>query len=106
MGGHVPEDKHAAAAGAGIDSEMYLRDGAPYATVCLVVMKDGRIGIGIYRPNLDGFPSSQSSYDTFAKADALDNLHKRPQPAGDPPAAVPEEPDDDLQASLGQKAHE
>jgi hypothetical protein len=32
-----------------IDTEMYLRDGFPRATVCKVQLKDGRIGIGIFR---------------------------------------------------------
>lgn len=88
-----------------IDTEMYLRDGAPYATVCKVQMKDGRIGIGLARSVPSTLLMSQSSHDALALSNALANLHERPQPAGDPPAA-PEEPDVDLQASLGQKAHE
>jgi hypothetical protein len=49
-----------------IDTELYLRDGAPHATVCKVQMKDGRIGIGVCRPDLSGLPSSQSAYDALA----------------------------------------
>lgn len=105
MGRNVPDDKHAAASG-GIDTEMYLRDGAPHATVCKVQMKDGRIGIGLTRSVAGAFPMSQASYDALALSNALANLHERPQPAGDPPAETPEEPDHDLQASLGQKAHD
>lgn len=30
-----------------IATEMYLRDGAPHATVCKVQLKDGRVGVGI-----------------------------------------------------------
>lgn len=88
-----------------IETEMYLRDGAPHATVCKVQMKDGRIGIGITR-SVPGssLPMSQSSYDALALSNALAHLHERPEPAGDPPAVVPEESDHDLQASLGQKA--
>lgn len=105
MGSTVPDDKFAASS-VSIDTVMYLRDGAPHATVCKVQMKDGRIGIGIIRSVPGSLPMSQSSYDALALSNALAHLHERPEPAGDPPAVVPEEPDDDLQASLGQKAHE
>lgn len=87
-----------------IDTEMYLRDGAPHATVCKVQMKDGRVGIGVYRLPLAGLPRSQSAYDALALSDALANLHDKPLDGGDP-VAQPEEPDHDLQASLGQPAH-
>lgn len=89
-----------------IDTEMYLRDGAPYATVCKVQMKDGRIGIGVFRMVHGGLPMSQSSYDALALSNALANLHEPPIDGGDPVAHDPEEPDHDLQASIGQKAHE
>lgn len=90
-----------------IDSEMYLRDGAPHATVCKVQMKDGRIGIGVAR-SVPGssLPMSQSSYDALALSNALANLHEPTIDGGDPVAHEPEEPGHDLQASLGQKAHE
>lgn len=89
-----------------IDTEMYLRDGAPHATVCKVQMKDGRIGIGLTRSIPGVLPMSQSSYDALALSNALAHLHEPPRPAGEPPAIAQEEPDDDLQASLGHKAHE
>lgn len=77
---------------ADINTEMYLRDGMPHACVCKVQLKDGRIGIGIFRQDptaacwLEG-PAA----DRAALNDALENV---PDPV-DP---------DDLQASLGQPA--
>lgn len=53
-----------------IDTEMYLRDGAPHATVCKVVTKDGRVGIGVYR----GFHFDQPMADREARQDAVQHL--------------------------------
>lgn len=80
-----------------IDNEMYLRDGMPHACVCKVQMKDGRIGIGIFRqdPKAPGSLEGPAA-DRAALDDALENV----------PDSVNREPDHDLQASLGQKAHE
>lgn len=95
-----------------IDTEMYLRDGAPHATVCRVVMKDGRIGIGLYRHVLGTPFMGTDDYDALALSNALAHLHERPEPdleadmAAGRAFTVGEEPDHDLQASLGQKAHE
>lgn len=103
MGASIPADDKAVASG--IDTEMYLRDGAPHATVCRVVMKDGRVGIGIYRapPRAPGamITQFQTDFDQHARDDALANLHAF---ADDLPPA--EQPDHDLQESIGQKAHE
>lgn len=76
-----------------IDTEMYLRDGAPHATVCKVQLRDGRIGVGIFRqdPRATG-ALEQAAADKAALDDALENV---PKPA-DP---------DDLQAQLGHPAH-
>lgn len=61
-----------------IDTEMYLRDGAPHATVCKVQLKDGRIGIGVFRQvPMPGrsFPSlEQAAADRAALDDALENI--------------------------------
>jgi hypothetical protein len=75
-----------------IDTEMYLRDGAPHATVCKVELKDGRVGIGIFRQNPKSHGSlSQPAADKAALDDALENV---PDPVDE----------DDLQAQLGQPA--
>lgn len=91
---------------ADIDTEMYLRDGMPFATVCKVQMTDGRIGIGIFRqdPSQPGSLEG-SAADGAALDDALENLHAHPAVEGQIEMAS-EEPRHDLQASLGQKAHE
>lgn len=85
-----------------IDTEMYLRDGMPHATVCKVQMKDGRIGIGIYRapPLAPGamLTQFQSDFDKHARDDALAHLYEFSNDQAEQP--------DHLQTSLGQKAHE
>lgn len=80
-----------------IDTEMYLRDGMPHACVCKVQLKDGRIGIGIFRqdPKQSGSLEGPAA-DRAALDDALENVYALAFP----------ECDDDMQASLGQKAHE
>lgn len=97
---------------ADIDNELYLRDGMPHACVCKVQLKDGRIGIGIFRqdPKAPGSLEGPAA-DRAALDDALENV----------PDLVPTMTatrqhhehlefdgvvDHDLQASLGQKAHE
>lgn len=77
---------------ADIDTELYLRDGMPHATVCKVQLKDGRIGIGVFRqdPKAPGSLEGPAA-DRAALDDALENV---PDPV-DP---------DDLQAALGQSA--
>lgn len=79
-----------------IDTEMYLRDGYPHAVVCKVQLKDGRIGIGIFRqdPKAPGALEGAAA-DRAALDDALESVPDR-EPA--------EQPDHDLQASLGQPA--
>lgn len=76
-----------------IDTEMYLRDGMPHATVCKVQLRDGRIGIGIFRqdPSKPGALEGAAA-DAAARDDALQNV------------PAPDDPDGDLQASLGHKA--
>lgn len=95
---------------ADIDTEMYLRDGMPYACVCKVQLRDGRIGVGIFcqdpkqSGSLDGPAANRAALD-----DALENV---PDPV--PTMTVTRQHhehlefdgDVDLQASLGQKAHE
>lgn len=93
-----------------IDTEMYLRDGAPYATVCKVQLIDGRIGIGVFRqdPNATGSLAQQAA-DKAALDDALENV-----PDLVPTMTVTRQHHEhcdfdggvDLQASIGQKAHE
>lgn len=75
-----------------IDTELYLRDGAPHATVCKVQLKDGRIGVGIFRqdPRVSG-SLGQGAADARALDDALENVPEHADP-------------DDLQAQLGQPA--
>lgn len=90
---------------ADIDNELYLRDGMPHACVCKVQLKDGRIGIGIFRqdPQAPGSLEGHAA-DRAALDDALENVHEHPAAAGQIEMTA-EEPDHDLQASLGQKAH-
>lgn len=92
-----------------IDTEMYLRDGAPWATVCKVQMTDGQVGIGIFRQDQAATGSlDQQAADKAALDDALENLHgglEADQAAGRA-FTVTDDLDHDLQASLGQKAHE
>jgi len=118
----------------GVDSAMFLRDGWPDACVCKVVMKDGRVGIGLHRPLFP--PVHPEEFDAFALADAIANvsdappdytpLHEHVQKmaaeavrrsdemhpngrhseGGESLAHDEEETDHDLQASLGQKAHD
>lgn len=83
-----------------IDTQLYLRDGSPRATVCKVQMKDGRIGIGVYRHPETSPELKQDDLDLLAFHRAVDHL---------PPSLAPQEElevDDDLQAKLGQKAHD
>lgn len=89
---------------ADIDTELYLRDGMPYACVCKVRLKDGRIGIGLFRqdPAAPGSLEGPAA-DRAALDDALDNV-----PLDLTFSDVVDGGSDpfDLQASLGQKAHE
>lgn len=112
----------------GVDSAMFLRDGWPDACVCKVVTKDGRVGIGLHRPC---HPSrvTPEEFDQFALEDAIANVSDHPPnytPLHEHVAKMTvaaamkrshemhpngrydhqEEPDHDLQASLGQKAHD
>lgn len=83
-----------------IDTEMYLRDGYPHAVVCKVQLRDGRIGIGIFRS--ESAAVEVETMDRAARDDALENV---PEPAAS--AAVDGgmvEQDDDLQATLGHPA--
>lgn len=93
-----------------IDTEMYLRDGMPHACVCKVQLRDGRIGIGIFRqdPKSPGALEGPAA-DRAALDDALENV-----PDLVPTMTVTRQHHEhcdfdggtDLQASLGQKAHE
>lgn len=58
-----------------VDTELYLRDGFPFVTVCKVQLKDGRIGIGVFRQVL-GQPGELgvAAADAAALADALENV--------------------------------
>lgn len=90
-----------------IDTQMYLRDGAPHATVCRAVTKDGRVGIGVYRG--DPLEYDKATCDLYALQDAVVNLPLRQPEPGDGAAmdaGMVEKPevDDDLQAALGQPA--
>lgn len=88
-----------------IESELYLRDGFPFAVAAKVTLKDGRIGIGIARqdPSLPG-ALGLDAMDARAREDALENMPKmiigidHGHPGGFDPT--------DLQAQLGQPAHE
>lgn len=88
-----------------IDTEMYLRDGMPHACVCKVQLIDGRIGIGVFRqdPKQSGLLEGPAA-DRAALDDALENVPEQAVPALPEPYSF--EDDHDLQASLGQKAHE
>ena len=103
----------------GVESAMFLRDGWP-TVVCKAVLKDGRVGIGVYRhPDWSGSRPRPDDADAEAMRDALLNMNDAPPDytaihdhAAKMAAAArdrvqcTEEPDDDLQASLGQKAHQ
>lgn len=102
----------------GVESAMYLRDGWPHAVVCKVV-KDGCVGIGVYRPTPGRRPINPEFADQAAMVDALAHLADAPPDyseiqehvrkmaaAASPATAYQEEPDHDLQAALGQKAHD
>jgi hypothetical protein len=103
-----------------IDTQLYLRDGAPHATVCKVQMKDGRIGIGLYRHPFNVPAYTQGKYDLLAFSDALRHLGPLPESAPGRASSLPSGESDpavtsdsagadtefDLQASLGQKAHD
>lgn len=58
-----------------IDTEMYLRDGAPFATVCKVAMKDGRIGVGIQYSTPNDY--QQEVCDAAAKQVAMLHLESQ-----------------------------
>lgn len=111
-----------------IDTELYLRDGFPYATVCKVQLHDGRIGIGLFRqdPNAQGALGIQAA-DKAALDDALENLGPLPEDKkADIEAMILRDPelletpgqalerignltggiDHDLQAQLGHPARE
>jgi hypothetical protein len=106
LGGALPPE---------VESAMFLRDGWPHCSVCKVLMKDGRVGIGVWR-NYVGAAVSPEEFDRRGLVDALHNV--APEPPDYTPlhehvakmaaaAKQPEpEPDNDLQASLGQKAHD
>lgn len=103
----------------GVDNAMFLRDGWPYAVVCKVVMKDGCVGIGTYRSSADararGLLTPEMA-DQLALLDAMQHVAPAPPDyseihaymAQQKAAALQEEPetDEDLQAALGQKAHD
>lgn len=109
----------------GVVAAMFLRDGWPDAVVCKVLMKTGCIGIGIFRySEWDARPSTPAEADAAAMADALTHVSLNPpdyteihehaarmKAAADETARkqaihdAGEEPDHDLQASLGQPAH-
>lgn len=103
----------------GVDSAMFLRDGWPYAVVCKVVMKDGCVGIGVYRWQGAGFPAPDPELsDKAAMTDAMTRIAPEPpdytplheyvaRQAAEAKARYEQpEPDHDLQATLGQKAHD
>lgn len=110
----------------GVDSAMFLRDGWPHCCVCKVTMKNGCVGIGVYRwMAMDG-PPSPAKFDEKALADAMKHVapespdytelhehaakmaaiavHRSEMAKAARQAA--EETDHDLQASLGQKAYD
>lgn len=89
-----------------IVSEMYLRDGAPHATVCKVQLRDGRVGIGIRRDPYS--VETQEVRDSMARQDAMANVPLPIPSPGDGAAmdAGMVEVDDDLQANLGQPARD
>lgn len=103
----------------GVESAMFLRDGWPDAVVCKVTMKSGCIGIGIYRPHTGHFPISPEFADQAALIHAIQHVSADPPDYSDihehvrkmaaqasTATAYQEEPDEDLQAALGQKAHD
>lgn len=108
--GEMPESVAAA---------MYLRDGWPDAIVCKVLMKDGCIGIGLYRAKSNCRPISPAFADQAAMLDALQHISANPPDytelhehvakmaaQASPATAYQEESDVDTQAALGQKAHD
>lgn len=119
----------------GVASAMFLRDGWPHAVVCKVVMTDGCVGVGIYRhpgglaspeahdqmamldalQHVAGEPPDYSPlHEHVAKMRALADggVEDREQAfhdenvGGESLQHDEEETDEDLQASLGQKAHD
>lgn len=115
----------------GVESAMFLRDGWPDAVVCKVVMKGGCVGIGIYRRKQGRFPITPEFADGAAMTDAMQHVSAEPpdyselhehvakMAARASPATAyqeerpggeaghdDEETDQDLQAALGQKAHD
>jgi hypothetical protein len=109
----------------GVSSVMFLRDGWPDAIVCKVVMNNGCVGIGLFRPML---PVGPEISDRAALLDAMQHVSNQPPDYSElhehaakmkaeaearsgvasPATAYQEEPetDEDLQAALGQKAHD
>ncbi len=105
----------------GVAAAMYLRDGWPDAVVCKVLMTSGCIGIGIYRAKPGCRPISPEFADQAAMLDALQHVSAEPPDytelhehvakmaaQASPATAYQEEPetDQDMQAALGQKAHD
>jgi len=89
-----------------IDTELYLREGFPFAVAAKVQLKDGRIGIGIARqdPTQPG-ALGLDAMDKAAKDDALENMPSVSARLGEPHFQRGGDPTD-LQAHLGQPAHE
>lgn len=62
----------------GVESMMFLRDGWPLAVVCKVKMRDGRVGIGLFRLR-DRYGSiAPALADEAALENAMDNLSDEP----------------------------
>lgn len=93
-----------------VDTELYLREGSPFAVAAKVTLKDGRIGIGIARqdPSQPG-ALGLDAMDKAAKDDALENMPKVPPDRAANllwQAQIGDRDSTDLQAQLGQPAHE
>lgn len=99
----------------GVSAAMFLRDGWPDAIVCKVLMTNGCIGIGLYRRNGNDRIGPQAA-DDLAMLDAIKHVSASPPDYSEihehaaamkakAEAAVPAEPDHDLQASQGHPAH-
>lgn len=92
-----------------VDTELYLREGFPFAVAAKVTLKDGRIGIGIARqdPSQPG-ALGLDAMDRGAKDDALENMPKVPPDRAANflwQAQIGDRDPTDLQAQLGQPAH-
>lgn len=88
-----------------VESELYLRDGFPFAVAAKVQLRDGRIGIGVARQ--DPFQPGALGLDAMdarAREDALENM---PGVIIGIDHGIPGGIDaTDLQAKLGQPARE